>query len=332
MDFAVAEDGAYDSEIISLGGKIYKITPKSKGALKNFFDIKGLVHKEQYKYVLRTSQHSLSALELFAAKLGGAKVCIYRSSNSQTGSNSQLNQLIHKICLFMPRHFANVRIAPSTEAAEFMFGKDYVKKKKVNIIHNGLDINLFAFSFDARKKVREELAITEDEIVVGHVGRFNYQKNHSFLIDIFYEYNKNDPNSKLLLVGMGELEEDIKAKVDSLGLAQNVVFAGLRNNIPDILSAMDIFVFPSLYEGMPNTVIEAQASGLPCLISDTITQEANITSLVTYYSITASAKEWAELIHKSDQDRCIMGHTLCEKKYDIDSVTEVFERTVWENN
>ena len=130
MDFAVATntEGVYDKEIVSLGGRIYHITPKSSGIIKNYNSIKHIVKEKKYKYVLRTSQHSLSALELLAAKSGGAKIRVFRSSNSNTttGSNKQL--ILHNICKFMPMLFANIRIAPSTKAAEFMFGKDCIKK------------------------------------------------------------------------------------------------------------------------------------------------------------------------------------------------------------
>ena len=329
MDFAVAEKGVYDSEILSYGGKIYNITPKSKNILKNFNDIKNIVKANQYMYVLRTSQHSLSALELLAAKMGGAKKCIYRSSNSNSGSTNCINQLMHKIFIFMPQHFSNVKIAPSTEAAIFMFGKNYVTKGKVTIIHNGLDLNLYEYSESARKRIRKEFAIGDTTVVIGHIGRFNYQKNHNFLIDVFKNYHKSNSNSILLLVGIGELENEIKEKIQKEHLENLVIFAGLRNDIRDLLSAMDVFVFPSFYEGMPNTVIEAQACGLPCVIADTITKEANVTNLVTYCSLNDSMESWKDSIEKNVNVRKNTKDIMIKEKYDINSVANEFVNIVF---
>lgn len=332
MDFAVAvnEEGFYDKEIIAMGGKIHHITPKSMGVLKNFNSIKKLVHDENYEYVLRTSQHSLSALELLAAKQGGAKVRVFRSSNSNTTSGSQKEMILHKICGFMPKYFANVRIAPSTEAAEFMFGKKCIQSGKAKLIHNAVDTNFFCYDIESRKRHREEFMIS-NEIVVGHVGRFSNQKNHKFLLKIFYELVQFNSNVKLILVGTGELEKEIKTLVKEYNLREKVIFTGVRNDVNELLSAFDVFLFPSFYEGMPNTVIEAQATGLPCVIADTITQEANITGLVRYKSLNVSPKEWAkELIKCANIERRDMKKKFASEKYDIKSVTQEFGNLIFE--
>lgn len=275
MDFAVAieDKGFYDDEILAMGGKIYHIIPKTKGFLKNFMDIRRIVKENNYKSVLRTSQHSLSALELLAARLGGAKKTIFRSSNSDTTTGNRLDQLLHRICMFMPRYFANIRIAPSTEAAEFMFGKNCIKKGVAQIVHNGIDFDYYKYDENARNVIRREFGI-ENCFVIGHVGRFNKQKNHNFLIDVFFELQKKRDDARLLLVGKGELEAEIRKKCESLDIIDKVIFTGVRSDLPSLYSAMDVFLFPSLYEGMPNALIEAQACGLPCIVSDTVTKEA----------------------------------------------------------
>lgn len=327
MDFAVAKknEGTYDKEIIELGGKIYHITPKTKGIMKNFNDIRTLVKQEKYKYVLRTSQHSLSALELLAARLGGASTLIFRSSNSNTTSNSISQNFIHRICMFMPQHFANVRIAPSTEAAEFMFGKGCIENRKVKLMHNGVDTSIFRYSKESRNSIRKEFNINDNSFVVGHVGRFNHQKNHTFLIDIFIEIATQNNNAVLMLVGQGEELNSIKNKVKSAGLENKVIYTGVRKDIPALLSAFDIFIFPSLYEGMPNTVIEAQAIGLPCLIADTITREADFTGLVHYMSLQDSPKQWAEkAVNYASKEKLDTTEVFLKKKYDIDSVVNQF--------
>ena len=332
MDFAVAtsKKGYYDDEILAKGGKIYLITPKSNGIIKNFSSIKRLVREKSYQYVLRTSQHSLSALELLAAKLGGAKVRVFRSSNSNTTSGSKKQMLLHKACIFMPALFANVKIAPSTEAAEFMFGKDCIKKGKAFLLHNAIDLDLYKFDKEQRAKYRNEFNI-ENKLVIGHIGRFNQQKNHKFLIDIFDEVLKRINNAVLLLIGKGELEEEITQQINKLGISDKVIFTGVRSDIPQLLSAMDVFVMPSFYEGMPNTIIESQATGLSCVISDTITKEANITGLVRYISLNDTAQTWAEEVGKQIQiPRKYIYDDFISNKYDIQCVVDKFVELIFE--
>lgn len=330
IDFAVSVDdkGFYHDEIKSLGGKVHHITPKSKGILRNFREIYRLVKKNQYKSVLRLSQHSLSSFELLAAGLGGANIRAFRSSNSNTTTGGK-DVILHKLCLFMPKMFANVRIAPSTEAAEFMFGKCCIEKETANILHNGIDLDLFRYDEQARKMVRKKFGI-EHNFVVGHVGRFNQQKNHEFLLQIFFELLKWYENAVLLLVGTGELEEKIKGLTNTYGIEDKVIFTGVRSDVPQLMCAMDVFIMPSLYEGMPNTVIEAQAIGLPCVISNTITKEANISGLVKYESLHESADNWAlSVLASMNSERKNTKELFVKNRYDIDSVVQEFVSIVF---
>ncbi len=331
MDFAVAikDKGFYDDEIISMGGRIFHIIPKSEGFFKNFFDIKRLVKENGYKLVLRTSQHSLSALELLAARLGGAKKTIFRSSNSNTTTGKGLDLLLHKICKFMPIFFANVRIAPSVQAAEFMFGKDSVNRGIAEIVPNGIDLDYYKFDENLRKSIREEFGLG-DCFVVGHVGRFNQQKNHSFLLKVFFEFQKECGNAKLLLVGKGELEPEIRQLCESLEISDKVIFTGVRSDLPALYSAMDVFVFPSLYEGMPNSVIEAQSCGLACFVSDVVTKEANVSNKVQYLSLEWNAQNWARKIAECvNLSRFNSIETLRNNGYDIYSAVKRFETKVF---
>lgn len=331
MDFAVAtvDKGFYDDEILSMGGRIYHIRPKSSGMIRNFLEIKKLVKREKYAYVMRTSQHSLSALELLAARLGGAKTTVFRSSNSNTTSGRSKALLLHRFFGFLPRWNANIKIAPSTEAAEFMFGKNCIKKGRAILIHNAIDLSIFRYDKNARMRIKTDFMIPAGTSIVGHIGRFNRQKNHLFLLDIFNEIHKQNHNTVLMLVGKGELEEEIKEKIKALNLEKSVVLTGVRSDIPTLLSAMDVLVFPSFYEGMPNTVIEAQATGLPCLISDTITKEANVTGLVHYMPLNDPVA-WAETaLSMISETRAQTKEIMVEKGYDIDSVSKEFVRLVF---
>lgn len=333
MDFAVAtkDKGFYDDEILKMGGKIFHITPKSEGFFKNFNSIKKLVHDEGYASVLRTSQHSLSALELFAAKLGGAKKRVFRSSNSNTTTGTGFDVKLHKFCAFMPRYFANIRIAPSTEAAEFMFGPGCIANGTASLLHNGVDLSVYCFSEQNRVNVRKELGI-EDRLVIGHVGRFNQQKNHEKLIEVFNSILKYRPDAVLVLVGQGEKEEIVKNLVKELCISDKVIFTGVRDDVPRLLSGMDVFVFPSLYEGMPNTVIEAQATGLPCLISDTITMEAKVTDLVRQQSLKDSNEVWAQSVVEitaNTVNRAIYNSMMKQQGYDVEDCVSQFTRIVF---
>lgn len=321
MDFYVTlqEEGFYDREIFSMGGKIYNSMPKSQGFLKSFNRLKNTVKNEKYNYVMRVSQHSLSTIDLIAAKLGGAQTLVYRSSNSNTGCG-KINKILHVLFKWLPMIVPTIKIAPSTEAAEFMFGKNSVNKGKAFIIKNAISTENFIFDQEKRDKIRQEFKI-DDEFVVGHVGRFNHQKNHSFLIDVFSEIVKKHEKSILILVGKGELENDIKNKIKTLGLTNKVIFTGVRSDIPNIMMAMDVFIFPSFFEGMPNTVIEAQATGLQCVISSKITKEANITGNLEYLSIDDTAEMWAwkVLSYSNSYERKNIKNAFVKNGYDISS-------------
>ncbi len=291
MDFAVAvlEQGVYDEEILALGGRIFKITPKTKCLYKNFRDIKHIVEENRYNYVLRVSQHSLSALELLAAKMGGARILAFRSSNT----DCDRGRILHYMCRFMPKKIANVRIAPSKDSAEFMFGKRLLNKGEVHILHNAILYDEYKYNQEARNICISGLGL-DNKFVVGHIGRFNVQKNHLFLLEIFAHIRQLRNNAKLVLIGTGELEGQIKEKAISLGISDDILFLGIRKDIPQLLAAMDVLIFPSFYEGMPNVIIEAQAASLPCLISDSIIPDVKITGFVHQMSIKEDSRAWAE--------------------------------------
>lgn len=296
MDFCVnADSNYYESEILGLGGKIYRVPAKSQNILGWYKETKKVVRDHEYKYVIRVCEHSLAALDLVVARQGGADHLIMRSSNASSGS--RLSIFLHKVFRFLPKFVPTVKIAPSTEAAEYSFGRGCIRRGEASLLHNAIDTTVYRYDPAGREQIREELGI-KDKFVVGHVGRFNHQKNHAFLIDTFQEVLRNNPDARLVLVGNGELEESICQKVNDLGIEQYVIFTGVRKDVPQLLSAFDVFLFPSFYEGMPNTVIEAQSTGLPCIVSDTITREAKITDIVSYVGLNESTAMWASKVSK----------------------------------
>ena len=176
--------------------------------------------------------------------------------------------------------FATHWLACGEAAAINGWGRRAYEKGKVTILPNAIDLNRFKFSEPARQEIRMKYGIAENDFVVGHVGRFFPQKNHEFLIDVFAKFHKQKVNAKLLLLGEGPLQEHIKQKVESLGLSNCVSFVGLQKNVAPFYSAMDVFAFPSLWEGLPLTLVEAQYNGLPCIMSSTVSRESVITDKV----------------------------------------------------
>lgn len=296
FDFVVSvEGGCYTDEVLSRGGRIHSIPLRTKDPAGAFTGIRNIVKENNYNYVLKLGETPIAVFDLIAAKLGGAKCLAMRSCNALTGQSFKArctDTLLRPIL----NAVANVKLAPSALAAEFTFGKRRARRD-VHILHNGVDLTFFRYDEEGRQRIREELSLA-DRFVVGHIGRFHEQKNHPFLLKVFQQIRQQRQDAVLLLVGTGKLESRIRAQAKELGIEDAVIFAGQRFDVPQILSAMDVFVFPSLHEGMPNTVIEAQATGLPCVIADTITPEADITGLVTYVSLEETPECWAEIAQK----------------------------------
>lgn len=294
FDFLVHRDfeADYDQEIRHLGGKIYHISrlnpcsPFYREKLKKFFK----KHPE-YK-IVHVHQDCLSSVALQCAKECGIPIRIAHSHNSN--QNKNIKFLIKKYYMKKIPLYATHLFACGKKAGDWMFSGE-----KYEIIHNAIDVKKYTYSLEKARAIRKEMHL-ENNVVIGHVGRFDLQKNHKFLLDIFSECIKVVPDAKLLLVGDGEEREDIKARARELGINNNVIFTGVRSDVEDLFQVMDIFVFPSLYEGLPVTMIEAQAAGLPCVISDKVPNECIITlGLVTSMKLSESPCKWAEQIVKS---------------------------------
>ena len=251
-----------------------------------------LIKKEKYDIVHAHGSSSMLFLQLFTAKLAGAKVRIAHSRNTQSDFGI-LNSIFKPIfkCSY------NVAFACGKEAGEWLFGK----KTKFTIIPNGKDSKMFEFDKKTREQIRKEYNLT-NKIVIGHIGNFNYQKNHEYLIDIMNELVKNNSNYYLILAGNGEKLNIIKNKVEEFGLSSNVLFLGQIpvEKVAKWLNAMDLMVFPSRFEGFPNVLIEWQMNGLPCLISDSITQSVKITDLVQFASINDNPEKWSIIINNME--------------------------------
>ena len=331
MDFCinVREKCFYEDEILSMGGRIFRIPSKSENLKEFKKQLASIVKRERYRHVLRITSNCMGFLDLKIAKKAGAEVCCARSSNSSDGGSLKV-RISHGLGRFLYGKYVDVAIAPSDLAAQYTFGKKSYQQGKVHLLHNAVDLNMFRYSEEAREAIRREFEIADDAKVIGLIGRFSQQKNHRFLIDVFNKFQTDCENTVLMLVGKGELEAEIKAQINEYHIADKVIFTGVRSDVPALLSAMDVFVMPSFYEGMPNTVIEAQATGLPCVIADTITKEADITGLVMYLPLQ-NFDTWTEAISKycKRDKRAQTKDLFISKQYDIDSVTKGFVKIIF---
>lgn len=276
----------YDDEIESLGGRIYRlprlnpVSPAYHKALKRFF-------AEHPEYtIVHSHLDCMSALPLGAAKQAGVPVRIaHAHSSSQDKDWKYLLKLYYKTRI---RSCATGLFACSEAAGEWMFGTT-----DFTVLPNAIDAGAYTFDPEKRAALRQQLGV-EDCLVIGHVGRFSPVKNQSFLLDVLAEAKNSQEKVKLLLVGGGGLLEDVRSRAEQLGVSDSVLFLGIRGDICDLLQAMDVFVMPSLYEGLPVTIVEAQAAGLPCLISDRVPIECKKTDLVSQLSLAEPPGKWAE--------------------------------------
>lgn len=331
MDFCVntQEEGFYNKEIKALGGRIFYIPPKSRDFRLYRRELTALLRREGYRYVFRSATNAMGLLDLRIAKKAGAQCCTGRSSSSADVGGGAFGKVVNALGRSLYAGAADVKLAPSELAAAHLFGARAVSRDEVHYLRNGLDLDSYRFQPEAREAVRKEFSIPSG-FVVGHVGRFIAEKNHGFLLKVFHALLQKQPDATLLLVGTGELEATVREKAAQMGLGDRVVFAGLRKDVPRLLSAMDVFTLPSLYEGMPNVVVEAQAVGLPCVISDSLTRQADITGLVRYLPLSASAEEWAQaLLDAGKTPRRDTKNDFLAHRYDIESTAADFVKLVF---
>lgn len=324
FDFLINKKGSnfYLDEIVMLGGRVYYGFSKSKNPIKSACFIYKVVKQGNYKVVFCISVHPIGFIDLLISKIAGARSLLIRSTNSQAGGiTSNILACMSRPCV---RYLANAMYAPSKEAGVWLFGYNAVRSGKVRIIKNGLDVSRFIFNRTLRNSVRETWDVPEDCLVIGHIGRFNIQKNHTRLLDVFKSVNSINSNSVLVLVGDGEFRKQIEEYANKIGIFSKTIFLGIRNDIPELLFAFDAMVFPSFYEGMPNTIIEAQAADLPCVISDSISRDVKLTSNIQFLPLYETDYVWATTTIASVKKMRIDNSTVIESKgYSINSTTNI---------
>ena len=295
------EKPCFFDELSALGCKFHYVRSRRKSWFGNAKDIRKLFSEEKYDIIhchLNSLTYITPALEGLKA---GAKVIIHsRNGGSATGSSSKILGTINRYR--MPWNKVKC-VAVSDLAGQWMFGRN----REFTVLNNGLDTEKYRYSEKNRETIRRELGISSEAEVIANVGAFRTQKNHAFLIDVFNQYHQKQPESCLLLVGEGELEDEIKRKVSEYGINNKVIFTGKRNDISAILSASDKYLFPSLYEGFPNALIEAETSGLLCVSSSTITEQACLDNCIRV-SLDAPIADWVSALEHpgvSDRANCV---------------------------
>ena len=322
-------EGEYADEIKRMGGKIYRMPVlrdkthtyywryfEYRRALKQFFS-----EHPEIEIVHGHMTNTAAIYMPIAQKYGNVKCCIAHSH--QTEATPGLSGFVTNILQRNLEKLATDYFACSEEAAKWIYSPELVEQGKVKIIHNGADVEKYHFDLVEHESLKTKMGHS-GKIVFGNVARFKKQKNHEFLIDIFAEIHKLNQQTVLVLVGQGELEQDMKNKVARLGLTDCVEFLGARNDVPTLLKEFDVFLLPSLFEGLPLVGIEAQAAGLPMVTSTTVTPETDITGNVTFLPLELPASEWAKKILEINSSfaRKDMTQEVRDAGYDIKQTAE----------
>lgn len=315
----------YDPEIEELGGRIYRFPGGRSGFSGRMQAYRELFRTHPEYTVIHTHASSVTGTILSTdrmAKKCGIPTRILHSHTSQPEHPFSVAGARHFIQKYLNNGLVTDMFACSQTAGAFMYGKR-VFEKRGTLIHNAIDPARYTFSPETRRRMREEFHL-DDCLVMGHVGRFDYPKNHEFLVEIFAALYRIRPDSRLLLVGIGEHMDAIREKVSNLGLQDKVVFAGLRRDVADVMQAMDVFVMPSRYEGLPLVSIEAQGAGLPCVFSENVTREVSVTPNTQFCSLEKPADVWAEIILNSLEgfERRDTTALLAQAGYDIRLVAQ----------
>jgi len=301
------------NEISSLGGRVYYTSEFPKHILKNYKEMNSFFkcHPE-YKIIHVHANSLVYITPLIVAKKYKIQCRIIHSHNTRT-ANDMLYKPIHMFNKKIIKYIATTYLACSEVAGKWMFNDS-----NFQIMKNAINVDKYSFNYEVREKIRNYYKL-DGKLVLGNVGRFVYQKNHEFLIDIFNCVHARNKNAMLMLIGEGKLKSEIIEKVKYLGLSEKVMFIGAVSNVQDYLQAMDIMVFPSHYEGLPITLIEAQAAGLKCFISDNISDEICLTPLIKKIELKHNVEEWAdEILNESvDYSRNLMSYDLRDSGYDI---------------
>jgi len=325
FDFAISEEGnsGFQSEIEELGGRIFYY-PKFTG--NNYFKYtkwwNTFFKNNRDISIVHAHMGRTAPIYLRIAKKYGLKTVAHSHNSYEKVLFSSVIRFSHKELM---KRCTDYYIGCSEAAAVSRYGKEIIEKPNFSVLKNGIDLDQYAFSEEKRKTVRESLGLDQDAYVIGTVGRLTKAKNPDGIIEILFSLKQAGIQFIFLWVGFGELEDYIKAKIHSLSLDENVMMLGLRSDVPELMQAMDVFLFPSLWEGLPISAIEAQASGLPTLCSSNISEEVRVSNLCQIMSLAGYDKWVQVLADGSTYERYSPMNMITEAGYDICSSTQEIE-------
>ena len=294
FDFIVDEDSILPQkeEILRLGGNIYKVPKYQK--LPAYLKAVYKIFKQGNYTIVHAHMNTLSVFPLAMATLAKVPIRIAHS-HSTDGKGEVIRNMIKGILKPFSKLFTTHYFACSAFSGEWLFGKSAMKKGKITLIHNAIATEKFRFSSKVRDKKRKELGV-EKSFVIGHIGRFMPQKNHTFLLDMFEQIYQKRKDAVLLLVGDGKLEEEMKQKAKQIGINKACKFLENRTDVDELYQAMDVFVLPSLYEGLPVVGIEAQTSGVRTILSSAMTKETKVLDNTVFLNLEDGKEKWAEAV------------------------------------
>ncbi len=295
FDFMLSciEKSDFEDEILDLGGKIFRMSPISILAPNKYLKDVNHFFKENPNYkIVHAHMSAVSVFPLYFAKKHHIPVRISHSHNNKAFG---IKGILKNILKYPLKSMANYYFACSADAANFLYGKWFFKSPNCYILNNAINAELYIYNPVIRHHIREHYNINS-KILIGHVGRFISVKNHAFILDVFKSVYDKDSNTVLMLVGDGGLRVQIEKKISTLGLADSVILTGVQPNVYDYLQAIDVFLFPSFFEGLGMSLIEAQTAGLKCFASDSIPVEARVTNLVEFISLAENSNVWADKI------------------------------------
>ena len=320
-----AEDLTY-LKLLSTDDKILRYTARSKNLYKFKKEIDEIFRIYKFDIVWFNCCSLSNIQELVAAKKYNVQKIIVHSHSSQN-MGGKLTRLLHSVNKKRIKYYATDFFACSRVAAEWMFPKK--KFEVTSIINNTVDAESFTYNAKKATKIKEKYGV-QSKTVIGHVGRFDYIKNHRFLIEVFDEYLKLDSESVLMLCGQGELFNEIKEKVEFYGIQEKVTFLGQVENMSEIYQMIDIFLFPSIFEGLPFCLIEAQAAGIPCLISDTVSHEIEITNLINYENLNEPPAKWALRLKDIRKNKVNTLYEIKNAGFDINTNSERLKQKLFD--
>lgn len=282
----------YKDEIEKFGAKVIKLNLKNGNWIQHYKKLKELLNSSKYDYVyMNVMACSLLQPFILAAKNKETKLCIHSHTSALSSKYSLKTKFVHYFSKNFVKNNQILKVACGKKAGRYIFGN-----KNFTVFYNGIEVPKFQYSETYRNEIRKEFDIKSHEKLYGNIARLAKAKNPIFLVEVFDEILKRDKDAKFILVGNGDMEIQVKEKIKNLGLEERVVLTGRRDDANKFYSALDVVVLPSLYEGFPVSLVEAQVNGLKCYASDVIDNEVNMTKNIKFISLKKNSEEWAEII------------------------------------